>query len=261
MYRQRSYFDKKKDDRPTIELNCIGLQCPGPITEVFKRMDTMNPGEILEIKVTDPGFSRDIEEWCDKTGNTFLSKLQNDTEYSVFIQKGKGHTDMSSTPEFPVHSEEKGVTLIVFDQDYDKAIASFIIATGAVAMGKKVTMFFTFWGLNILRKTISQKKDKDFTSKMFGAMMPAGPNKLPISNMNMGGLGVKLIQRVMENKNIDNLETLMHTAMELGVDMIVCSMSMDVMGIHQEELIDGIQIGGVATYLGKAEESNINLFI
>ncbi|MDX8366777.1 DsrE/DsrF/DrsH-like family protein [Cytobacillus sp. IB215665] len=91
--------------------------------------------------------------------------------------------------------------------------------------------------------------------------MPAGSNKLPISNMNMGGLGVKLIQRVMENKNIDNLETLMHTAMELGVDMIVCSMSMEVMGIHQEELIDGIQIGGVATYLGKAEESNINLFI
>ncbi|WP_335872836.1 CoA-disulfide reductase [Bacillus sp. 2205SS5-2] len=243
-----------------VQLNCTGLQCPGPITEVYKCMNTMNEGETLEIKVTDPGFTRDIIEWCAKTGNTFLHQSKDEKTFSVFIQKGIANLEVAAGRETSLR-EEKGATLVVFDQDYDKAIASFIIATGAAAMGKKVTMFFTFWGLNILRKEASEKQDKEFMDKIFGAMMPSGPKKLPISNMNFGGAGAKMIQKVMKNKNVDNLETLMASAIELGVEIVACSMSMDVMGIRQEELIDGIEIGGVATYLGKAEDSNINLFV
>ncbi|MDA5110910.1 DsrE/DsrF/DrsH-like family protein [Brevibacillus thermoruber] len=152
-------------------------------------------------------------------------------------------------------------TLIVFDGDLDKAIASFIIANGAAAMGKKVTMFFTFWGLNILRKDQVVPVKKGFLEKMFAWMMPRGPEKLGISKMNFGGLGAKMMKYIMKKKNVATLAELMQMAKELDVEMIACTMSMDVMGIKEEELIDGLKFAGVATYLGEADQANINLFI
>lgn len=128
-------------------------------------------------------------------------------------------------------------------------------------MGRPVTMFFTFWGLNVLRKTEKQNIKKPLIDTMFGKMMPQGVNKLKLSKMNMGGLGTAMMRKVMKDKNIDSLEDLIKKAMANGVKMIACTMSMDVMGITKEELIDGVEFAGVGTYLGDAEESNVNLFI
>jgi peroxiredoxin family protein len=160
-----------------------------------------------------------------------------------------------------VQPHNDGKTIIVFSGDMDKVLASFVIANGAAAMGRPVTMFFTFWGLNVLRKSEPQNIKKPFIDTMFGKMMPQGVNKLKLSKMNMGGMGTAMMRKVMKDKNIDSLEELIKKAMDNGVKMIACTMSMDVMGITKEELIDGVELAGVGTYLGDAEESNVNLFI
>jgi peroxiredoxin family protein len=152
-------------------------------------------------------------------------------------------------------------TMVVFSGDLDKALASFIIANGAAAMGRKVTMFFTFWGLNILRKEDSPAVEKSMVEKIFGWMMPKGSKKLKLSKMNMGGMGTKMMRMVMQDKNVSSLEDLIRQAMSNGVEMVACTMSMDVMGIKEEELIDGVKLAGVANMLAAAEESDTNLFI
>ena len=157
--------------------------------------------------------------------------------------------------------ENNKSTLIVFSGDLDKAIASFIIATGSAAMGNQVTMFFTFWGLNILRKEQYVPLQKSFMDKLFAKMLPRGPEKLGISKMNFGGLGAKMMKYTMKKKNIASLKELIETAKELDVKMFACTMSMDVLGIKKEELIDGLEYAGVASYLAEANDANINLFI
>jgi peroxiredoxin family protein len=157
--------------------------------------------------------------------------------------------------------ENNKSTLIVFSGDLDKAIASFIIATGSAAMGNQVTMFFTFWGLNVLRKEQYVPLQKSFMDKLFAKMLPRGPEKLGISKMNFGGLGAKMMKYTMKKKNIASLKELIETAKELDVKMFACTMSMDVLGIKKEELIDGLEYAGVASYLAEANDANINLFI
>lgn len=157
--------------------------------------------------------------------------------------------------------EDNKSTLIVFSGDLDKAIASFIIATGSAAMGNQVTMFFTFWGLNILRKEQYVPVQKSFMDKLFAKMLPRGPEKLGISKMNFGGLGAKLMKYTMKKKNITTLKELIEMAKELDIKMVACTMSMDVLGIKKEELIDGLEYAGVASYLAEANEAKINLFI
>ncbi|KDR96586.1 CoA-disulfide reductase [Peptoclostridium litorale DSM 5388] len=246
-----------------VTVNACGLQCPGPITKVYNTVNEMEEGQILEIAVTDPGFSKDIKAWCDKTGNSLLKTDFVDKTFKAYIQKGS----MALKPEHascsiaPATSEKEGATLVVFSGDMDKALASFIIASGAAAMGKKVTMFFTFWGLNVLRKESAPAVEKDALEKMFGMMMPKGPKNLPLSNMNMGGMGPKMIDYVMKKKNVDSLDTMIKNALDLGVEIVACAMSMDIMGIKEEEMIDGVEIGGVASYLGKTDDSGLNLFI
>lgn len=153
-------------------------------------------------------------------------------------------------------------TLIVFSGDLDKVLAAFVIANGAAAMGDDVTMFFTFWGLNALRRPEKTKtKGKSPLQGMFGRMMPRGPGKLALSHMNFGGAGAAMMKKVMRQQNVSSVEELMATAKEQGIKMIACTMSMDVMGLKAEELIDGLEYAGVATYLGEADEANVNLFI
>lgn len=152
-------------------------------------------------------------------------------------------------------------TMIVFSGDLDKVLASFIIATGAASMGTEVTIFFTFWGINVLRDPQKNAKGKNFIEKMFGWMMPKGPNKLKLSKMNMGGMGTLLIKNVMQKHNITSLPDMIDLAKELGIKIVVCTMSMDLMGIKKEELIDGVEYGGVATYLGETNNSRFSLFI
>ncbi|MCR5490645.1 MAG: FAD-dependent oxidoreductase [Bacilli bacterium] len=248
---------KQEDDVKKIKLDCSGMQCPGPIMEVFKTIKEMSDGEVVEVSASDPGFAKDIVAWCKRTGNTLLANEERDGEYVATIRRG---TD-EPAPHTAVKDGPKGKTIIVFDGDMDKVLASFVIANGALAMGRPVTMFFTFWGLTALRRTEKVKTKKNFIEKMFGKMLPRGPRKLKLSKMNMGGMGSKMMKGIMKDKNIDSLEDMMKKAMDNGVKIIACSMSMDVMGIRPEELIDGVEIGGVGTYLGDAEESDVNLFI
>ena len=153
-------------------------------------------------------------------------------------------------------------TIIVFSGDLDKVMAAFIIANGAAAMDDEVVMFFTFWGLNSIRKPHKVKTGKkSFLQSMFGRMMPRGANRLGLSKMNFAGLGAPLMKIVMRQQKVTSLTELIESAREQGVKMIACNMSMDVMGIREEELIDGLEFAGVATYLGEADESNVNLFI
>jgi len=211
--------------------------------------------------VTDPAFGTDIKAWCRRTGNTLLGVEKADRAFVAYIKKGARPAGGVSCCTASPAQVPQGKSLIVFDGDLDKAIASFIIANGAAAMGRPVTMFFTFWGLNILRKDNPPPVKKSFIEKMFGMMMPRGSKKLKLSNMNMFGMGPRMIRGIMRKKNVASLEELIEQAKNNGVKLVACSMSMDVMGIKQEELIDGIETGGVAAYLGEAEECNVNLFI
>ncbi|GAA0077853.1 CoA-disulfide reductase [Clostridium sp. CTA-5] len=240
-------------------LNACGLQCPGPIKRVFEEVSKMNDGEVLEVKASDPGFSKDIKSWCDNTGNTLLKSefLTKDKAFVAYIKKGMNEENKT----LKVSSEKNGATLVVFSGNLDKAIASFIIATGAASMGKKVTMFFTFWGLNVLKKKNKPRVSKDSMEKMFDFMLPGHPGKLPLSQMNMMGMGPAMIKQIMKKHNVDDLETLITNAIKMGVDVVACSMSMDLMGIKKEEFIDGVELGGVASYLGATEDSGLNLFI
>lgn len=254
-------------NKNTIKLNVCGLSCPGPITQVYQKMQELKDGDVLEIKATDPGFYNDIKAWCKRTGNTFINGEKEKNQFVVTIQKGTkdARNDISEvaidTNYANMQPAKEDKSMVVFSGELDKAIAAFIIANGAASMGRKVTMFFTFWGLNILRKPEKVKAEKGFMDRMFGMMMPRGSKKLGLSKMNMGGLGAKMIRKVMNDKNISSLEELIKQALDSGINIVACTMSMDVMGITKNELIDGIEYSGVATYLGAAEESDVNLFI
>ena len=181
----------------SLSIDARGLQCPGPIVQVYKGMKDVNDGNILEVKATDPGFMKDIKSWANKTGNTLLNVTKEDKVITAHIQKG---TQKNVQKGIEVKETKKGSTIVVFSQDLDKAIAAFIIANGAKSMGKEVSLFFTFWGLNILRKSKKTRVKKSFIEKMFGKMMPRGTEKLPISNMNMGGMGPKMIKGIMKKE-------------------------------------------------------------
>jgi len=217
-------------------------------------MQAMKPGEVMEVSASDPGFARDIGAWCRRTGNTLLSNEKQGDDYVALVRKG-------GTPVPAGKDTPEGKTIVVFSGDMDKALASFIIANGAAAMGRPVTMFFTFWGLTVLRRPEKVKVKKNLVEKMFGFMLPRGSGKLKLSHMNMAGMGTGMMKVIMKQKNVDSLEMLISKAMKAGVKLVACTMSMDIMGIHAEELIDGVELGGVGAYLGDAEESNVNLFI
>ena len=198
-----------------IKVDACGISCPGPIMKLKKSMEELADGERLEIVATDAGFPRDAEAWCHTTGNRFVSVKSGAGKYEVIVEK---NTPQSSSSE--VCREDKGKTFILFSDDLDKVLATFVLANGAAATGKKVTIFFTFWGLNAIKKLDKPVVKKDIWGKMFGMMLPSSSLKLKLSKMNMGGMGVK-----------------------------------------REELLDHVTIGGVATYMNRAEQANVNLFI
>ncbi len=241
-------------------LDACGLCCPGPLMRVKSAVDELNPGECLNVIASDPGFYEDIKSWC-KSTNTNLVNLNRDKGIIKATLKKNLQEVAATTQDTVVIPTKNSQTMVVFSGDLDKAIASFIIANGAAAMGKKVTMFFTFWGINILRKHESSAVKKTFIEKMFGFMMPKGSRKLKLSQMNMGGIGPKMIRGIMQNKNVESLESLMEAAIKNGVEVVACQMSMDLLGFKQEELIPGVKLGGVGYYLGEAEQSGVNLFI
>ena len=244
---------------PMIELDACGLQCPGPILKVKQAIDQMEDGQQLKIVASDFGFSADIAAWCENTGNTLLSSNLTNNQVNVLIEKGQvGSSSEPAITEGVLRETKEGATMVVFSGEMDKVLASMIIASGAAAMGKDVTIFFTFWGLSALKK---QRIKKSGLAKMFDMMLPKGAASLPISSMNMGGLGNKMIKHVMKQKNVESLPKMIEQANQLGVKFVACTMSMDIMGIEPAELYDFVEYGGVATYLGDSESANLNLFI
>lgn len=255
---------RKRGENKILTVDACGLQCPGPIIRLKREIDNLEEGDRLVIKASDPGFGVDVQAWCKLTGNELVSVKTTDGIIEAVV--GKGNATVCNMPDSAgqkpaICAADNGATMIVFSNDLDKALASFVLANGAAASGKPVTMFFTFWGLSVLRKKNAPKVKKDFMGTMFGAMLPKGMDKLALSSMNMGGMGAKMMKGRMKKKHVDQVHQMYEDAIKSGVRMVACQMSMDIMGIKAEELLDGVEIGGVATYMGAASESKINLFI
>lgn len=240
-----------------LKVDACGLQCPGPILKMKKSVDELADGGRVEVMATDAGFPADAESWCRTTGNRLITTSSESGIYKVLIEKNAAGESRGDTPK----TSGDGKTFILFSDDLDKALATFVLANGAAATGKKVSIFFTFWGLNAIKKDHKPKVKKDLFGRMFGIMLPSSSKKLALSKMNMFGLGAKMMRYIMKEKNIYSLESLRQQAIDNGVEFIACQMSMDVMGVAREELLDNVTVGGVATYMDRAVESNVNLFI
>lgn len=242
---------------PVRTVDATGLQCPGPIMKLKEAMGDLKAGQAVTVLASDCAFSADVKGWCHSTGNELVS-----------VESAGGNVRATVLKKSPAPAgkpaETKSMnnkTIVVFSNDLDKVMAAFIIANGAAAMGSQVTLFFTFWGLNVLRKREGAAVHKTLIERMFGWMMPRGPDKLTLSKMHMGGMGTRMMKGVMARKNIPALGELIQSARAAGVRLVACSMSMDVMGIRAEELTEGVELGGVAMYLDQAEQGNVNLFI
>ena len=246
-----------RSDKSIIKVDACGIQCPGPILKLKQAMDVLAVGQQLEVRATDAGFPRDAEAWCRTTGHKFLGKRAEGGIQIVEIEKAAPQVVEATQPQ----TSEQGKTLILFSDDLDKTLATFVLANGAAATGKKVSIFFTFWGLNAIKKVRKPKVKKDIFGRMFGWMLPADSTQLALSKMNMLGIGSKMMRYLMRKKGVDSLETLRQQAIDQGVEFIACQMSMDVMGIKREELLDNVTVGGVASYMERAEQANVNLFI
>ena len=241
-------------------LDCSGLACPGPLLKMKECLTTMPPDTTLHVTATDAGFQSDVKAFA---------ATHNLTIQNLYTEKGVTHADLSTSngshtnPSNSLANNNKaGATIVLFSQDYDKAVAAFIIANGAKAMGGDVTIFCTFWGLNVLRDpTRSAGKPKTTIDRLFGMMMPKGVDKLPISNMNFAGIGPILLTDEMKTKHLPQLRGLVKTARQQGIRIVACTMSMDAMGIQESELMDGVEYGGVAAYLEASQKSATNLFI
>ncbi|EJY95753.1 persulfide response sulfurtransferase CstA [Staphylococcus arlettae] len=260
-------YEAKNDDDNTLEentnvaikaerkqFNYSGLQCPGPIVNISKEVKNIEVGEQIEVTVTDPGFFSDIKSWVKQTGHTLVKLDESNNGINAIIQKEK-------PKDLEVNHTAKGTTIVLFSGELDKAVAAMIIANGAKAAGRDVTIFFTFWGLNALKKNQSVHVKKQGIAKMFDLMLPKTPVRMPLSKMNMFGLGNIMMRYVMKKKNVDSLPSLIDQAIDQDIKLIACTMSMDVMGIKKEELRDEVEYGGVGTYIGDTEKASHNLFI
>jgi NADPH-dependent 2,4-dienoyl-CoA reductase/sulfur reductase-like enzyme/peroxiredoxin family protein/rhodanese-related sulfurtransferase/TusA-related sulfurtransferase len=239
-------------------VDACGLQCPGPIVRLKQEIDRIAARETLQIQASDPGFATDVVSWCQSMGHDLLEVRREQGKVVAVICKGESRTENPKEPSAPAMQAK---TIVVFSSELDKVLAAFVIASGAAAMGSQVTMFFTFWGLNALRKPQSVAVKKNPVEMMLGWMMPRGADQLVLSKMHMAGAGTWMIKQVMKHKNVSSLPEMIELARHSGVKFVACAMSMDLMGIKPEELIEGVQTGGVANYLQEAQQGNVNLFI
>ena len=246
----------------SIDLDARGLACPGPIMRLAQTVGDADAGDEVTIHVSDPGFASDAPAWVSRNGHELVSIEPEGPGYVAVIRKGGAGAMASARPVGGATVSGPGKTsFVVFSGDLDKVLASMIIANGALAMGEQVSMFFTFWGLNALRRENPPKRQKKMMDRMFGMMMPSGANDLPLSTMNMAGMGPVMIRNVMTQHNVPSLPSLIASAQAGGARLIGCTMTMDLLGIAHSDLIDGVELGGVATFLGEASESTTTLFI
>ena len=240
----------------SVDLDCTGLACPGPIMKLQARVEELQPGDDVLVHVSDPGFRLDAPAWASKNGHELLEIYPEGPGYAARFRKGGAVQPTGAAARI---RDKK--TLVVFSGDFDRVLASFILANGSVAMGDEVSMFFTFWGLNALRRTDPPARDKGLMERAFTVMMPSGPEKLPLSTMNMLGGGPAMIKRIMADHNVPSLPELIAAAQAQGVRLVACTMTMELLGIAQEDLIDGVELGGVAMMYGESNESNAQFFI
>ena len=240
-----------------IDLDCTGLACPGPIMALSKTMESLAVGDDVVVSVSDPGFAADGPAWAASHGHALLDLTPKGPGYVATFRKGGA----AAAPGRGAVATRDQISFVVFSGDMDKVLAAFIIANGAIAMGQQVSMFFTFWGLNALRRDDPPKRDHTALERMFGMMMPSGPDRLPLSQMNMGGMGPAMIKHVMREHSVQSLPELIGAARDGGARLIGCTMTMDLLGIAPTDLLDGVELGGVATFLGEAQRSGTTLFI
>lgn len=247
---------------PPVELDATGIACPGPLMRVQQAAASLAAGQELHVRASDAGFVRDIEAYCGSTGMELLSVEKHKGIVHARLRRPATEPASAGAAAVAPAADRKDTTLIVFSEDMDKALAAFVVANGGKAMGGDVTMFFTFWGLNVLRKEHPPKvSGKTFMDKMFGTFMPRGIGALPLSKMHFGGMGTAMMKGRMASKQLPNLPDLLKSAQDAGIRLVACSMSMEAMGIRQEELLDGVEIGGVADMLAAARSSSATLFI
>jgi NADPH-dependent 2,4-dienoyl-CoA reductase/sulfur reductase-like enzyme/peroxiredoxin family protein/rhodanese-related sulfurtransferase/TusA-related sulfurtransferase len=243
-----------------VDLDCAGLACPGPILKLSEKMRELNDGDEIVVNVSDPGFAQDAPAWARRNGHQILELTPRGPGYEALFRKGQAGQLSATTPVSAPATKLK-TSFVVFSGDLDKLIAAFIIANGALAMGEDVSMFFTFWGLNSLRTKNPPKRDRKAMDKMFAAMMPSGADALSLSSMNMLGAGTAMINKVMKKNGVAPLPDMIATARSCGARLIACTMTMDLLGIAKSDLIDGVEFGGVATFLDEAADSRTTLFI
>lgn len=249
-------------DIPPLVLDTCGLSCPGPILKIKDTLPTLRAGQTLVVRASDPGFAKDFPAYCAAVGLTFLGLHKEKGICTAEATKATAPDDTQSTTHPANSGKRAGATLVVFSCDLDKVLASFIVATGAAAMGGPVTMFFTFWGLNVLRAHGgTQGKQKTLLDRLFCRMMPQGIDALPLSQFHMLGIGTGMMKSKMTRKKLPTLPMLLEEARKANIRLVACSMSMDAMGIAEEELISGVEIGGVADFLAACQQSGTNLFI
>lgn len=244
-----------------VSIDLSGMACPGPLLKLRESIGSLPDNAVLQVTATDPGFYNDVKAFAASNGLNLISVSTSKGIVRASISKSSDNA-LEKKPANGLLPSRKGATIVVFSQDLDKVLGALVIANGAAAMGGEVTLFFTFWGLNALRDpTRNAAEPKDMIDSMFGMMMPKGNAKLPLSNLNFGGWGATLMKYVMANKHLPNLPGLLASAKAQNIRLVACTMSMEAMGIRKEELIDGVELGGVADYLAKAESSGTNLFI
>lgn len=245
----------------TIALDCMGLQCPGPIGRLTDAVSAAAVGDLIEISASDPGFPRDMEAWCRAKGHELLETRPVAGGILARIRKN-GPTPVTAPSGASTPPGRRKKTFVVFSGDLDRVMAAFVLANGALSMGDEVTLFFTFWGLSAIRKEQAvATTGKGLLDRMFGWMLPRGLSHLTLSKMHMAGMGTAMMKHVMAQKHVDTPQQLLDNARKQGLKLVACSMSMDVMGLRQEELLDGVEVGGAAAFLAEADQSNVTLFV
>lgn len=237
-------------------LDVSGMQCPGPIVSVKQKLDAMPNGATLKILASDQGFLRDLPSFCDSTGHSLLALSESGPGIEAMVMKS---IETAARPD--TSAAVKRTTIVLFNNDLDRAIAALILATGFAAIGHEVSVFCTFWGLTVLRKDFPPSVKKNLVGRMFGFMMPSGAKRLALSKMHMLGAGTGMMKHVMRQKNVPSLPELIEKSLEMGVRFTACEMAMNIMGIQKEELIDGVETAGVANFAALAERSGTTLFI
>jgi peroxiredoxin family protein/TusA-related sulfurtransferase len=257
----------RKPDVPSTETKSVpaskfsvldvrSLPCPGPVMKLKKAMTAANSGEGVHLLAA-PTFESDLLNWAKGGGHQVLNLVRQAEYLEADVVKGA----LAPASSAPVQSGKNGIAMVVFSNDFDKTMAALILANGFAAAGTNVTLFFTFWGLSVLRKNPAPFVKKNLISRMFGWMLPKGATKLALSKMNMMGMGSAMMKSVMKQKGVLTLPELIRSAREAGVKFIACDMAMDVMGITREELIEVDEVAGVATFASIAENCSHTLFI